>query len=203
MIINIILVILNLLLTGGIWWVIKKDNDFNLTLNKKEVILLICGIIINNVFVLFLNYSLNSKIFMSIFLSYLLMSAYTDAKTKKVYFIPFFIMPIMIIGLSSFNFWGLFIFIIPIILGLFRLYGIGDIPLVSIIGCIIFLNNDTVINSILLECIMLLIAEAIFLVVAIFQHNISKGKLKESKPLGPWIYISTFFVLLIHSLGVF
>jgi len=65
-------------------------------------------------------------------------------------------------------------------------------------GVIYFIYNPVagIIEALLVTCIMILVAEIIFYIRAIKEHNLDGPfKLKESRPLGPDLCLATFIIL--------
>lgn len=157
-----------------------------------------------------------SKLYASIALPLLLISAYTDKKVKLLYNMVFYILVPIAIILSTvqssiriqptgheFSFQlclqTLPVIIFAVILEVFGMYGNGDKGMAIVCGCTWYLLRPDYgsVESLLMECIMLLIAEVIFYARAIIEKNLDGPiKLKESRPLGPDLLFATTLVLI-------
>lgn len=156
------------------------------------------------------------KLYASIALPLLLISAYTDKKVKLLYSMVFYILVPVAIILSTvqssiriqptgpeFSFQlclqTLSVIIFAVILEVFGMYGNGDKGMAIVCGCTWYLLRPDYgsVESLLMECIMLLIAEVIFYARAIIEKNLDGPiKLKESRPLGPDLLFATTLVLI-------
>lgn len=156
------------------------------------------------------------KLYASIALPLLLISAYTDKKVKLLYNMVFYILVPVAIILSTvqssiriqptgpeFSFQlclqTLSVIIFAVILEVFGMYGNGDKGMAIVCGCTWYLLRPDYgsVESLLMECIMLLIAEVIFYARAIIEKNLDGPlKLKESRPLGPDLLFATTLVLI-------
>ena len=156
------------------------------------------------------------KLYASIALPLLLISAYTDEKVKLLYNMVFYILVPVAIILSTvqssiriqptgpeFSFQlclqTLSVIIFAVILEVFGMYGNGDKGMAIVCGCMWYLLRPDYgsVESLLMECIMLLIAEVIFYARAIIEKNLDGPiKLKESRPLGPDLLFATTLVLI-------
>lgn len=157
-----------------------------------------------------------SKLYASIALPLLLISAYTDKKVKLLYNMVFYILVPIAIILSTvqssiriqptdheFSFQlclqTLPVIIFAVILEVFGMYGNGDKGMAIVCGCTWYLLRPDYggVESLLIECVMLLIAEVIFYARAIIEKNLDGPlKLKESRPLGPDLLFATTLVLI-------
>ena len=156
------------------------------------------------------------KLYASIALPLLLISAYTDKKVKLLYNMVFYILVPVAIILSTvqssiriqptgpeFSFQlclqTLSVIIFAVILEVFGMYGNGDKGMAIVCGCTWYLLRPDYgsVESLLMECIMLLIAEVIFYARGIIEKNLDGPiKLKESRPLGPDLLFATTLVLI-------
>lgn len=156
------------------------------------------------------------KLYASIALPLLLISAYTDKKVKLLYNMVFYILVPVAIILSTvqssiriqptgpeFSFQlclqTLSVIIFAVILEVFGMYGNGDKGMAIVCGCTWYLLRPDYgsVESLLMECIMLLIAEVIFYARAIIEKNLDGPiKLKESRPLGHDLLFATTLVLI-------
>lgn len=156
------------------------------------------------------------KLYASIALPLLLISAYTDKKVKLLYNMVFYILVPVAIILSTvqssiriqptgpeFSFQlclqTLSVIIFAVILEVFGMYGNGDKGMAIVCGCTWYLLRPDYgsVESLLMECIILLIAEVIFYARAIIEKNLDGPiKLKESRPLGPDLLFATTLVLI-------
>lgn len=156
------------------------------------------------------------KLYASIALPLLLISAYTDKKVKLLYNMVFYILVPVAIILSTvqssiriqptgpeFSFQlclqTLSVIIFAVILEVFGMYGNGDKGMAIVCGCTWYLLRPDYgsVESLLMECIMLLIVEVIFYARAIIEKNLDGPiKLKESRPLGPDLLFATTLVLI-------
>lgn len=156
------------------------------------------------------------KLYASIALPLLLISAYTDKKVKLLYNMVFYILVPVAIILSTVQssiriqptgpevsfqlcLQTLPVIIFAVILEVFGMYGNGDKGMAIVCGCTWYLLRPDYgsVESLLMECIMLLIAEVIFYARAIIEKNLDGPlKLKESRPLGPDLLFATTLVLI-------
>lgn len=156
------------------------------------------------------------KIYASIALPMLLISAYTDGKIKLLYNVVFYILASLsvLLEILQANIWQLqtdtaftfyfsaqtfTIIIFVVILELFNMYGNGDKGMAVVCGCTWYLLRpiQSGAECLLAECIMFLIAEIPFYLRAIKEKNLDGPfKLKESRPLGPDLLFSTTLVLI-------
>lgn len=149
-----------------------------------------------------------SKLYASIALPMLLISAYTDKKSKLLYNAVFyFLAPLSVIlettqaGRLSLQTLSIIIFVV--ILELFGMYGNGDKGMAVVCGCSWYLMRPEYgsVDCMLAECVMLLVAEVLFYLKAIREKNLNGPfKLKESRPLGPDLLFATTLLLFGGSL---
>ena len=156
------------------------------------------------------------KLYASIALPLLLISAYTDKKVKLLYNMVFYILVPVAIILSTvqssiriqptgpeFSFQlclqTLSVIIFAVILEVFGMYGNGDKGMAIVCGCTWYLMRPEYgsVDCMLAECVMLLVAEVLFYLKAIREKNLDGPlKLKESRPLGPDLLFATTLVLI-------
>ena len=191
------------------------DDDFkDIKVTKVDKIQLVAYLIA--FIVLLIKLPLFPKIYASIALPILMVSAYTDKKTKLLYGVVFYILaPLSIIietlqsSFYTFNYKTMFSFhlsiqtlaiiIFVMLIELFGMYGNGDKSMALVCGCTwgIFRPKGGVAESLLVECIMILIAECTFYIKGAIEGNLDGPfKLKESRPLGPDLLFATTIVLL-------
>lgn len=151
------------------------------------------------------------KLYISIALPMLLISAYTDKKLKILYNGVFYILAPLATAFEVIQkrvcgypveigiFDGTLLVIIFVVsLELLHMYGNGDKGMAVVCGCTWYLLRPEYggAESLLVECIMLLIAEATFYIKAVKEKNLDGPlKLKESRPLGPDLLFATSMVL--------
>lgn len=100
-------------------------------------------------------------------------------------------------SLTSITIPSIIVFMLPIMLGIFNAFGRGDISMCMVIGGVSYLLTFHVAESLFIECFMILLAEVFFIIKAIIEKNLKNPFcLKEKKPLGPSILISTFIILI-------
>ena len=132
-----------------------------------------------------------SKLYAAIALPVLLVSAYTDKKTKLLYKIVFYVLaPLSIVmetlqasfqiqnGVLSFSFQPSFqtlpVIILVSIVGLLKMYGNGDKGMAVICGCIWYLMfpERGWAEAALVECIMIMISQITFYLRAVKEKNL-------------------------------
>ena len=192
-----------------------NDPDFqDITVTRSDKIWF--GIYLAVFAVIIIRLPIYPKLYASIALPLLLISAYTDKKVKLLYNMVFYILVPVAIILSTvqssiriqptgpeFSFQlclqTLSVIIFAVILEVFGMYGNGDKGMAIVCGCTWYLLRPDYgsVESLLMECIMLLIAEVIFYARAIIEKNLDGPiKLKESRPLGPDLLFATTLVLI-------
>lgn len=192
-----------------------NDPDFqDIAVTRSDKIWF--GIYLAVVAVIIIRLPIYPKLYASIALPLLLISAYTDKKVKLLYNMVFYILVPVAIILSTvqssiriqptgpeFSFQlclqTLSVIIFAVILEVFGMYGNGDKGMAIVCGCTWYLLRPDYgsVESLLMECIMLLIAEVIFYARAIIEKNLDGPlKLKESRPLGPDLLFATTLVLI-------
>lgn len=192
-----------------------NDPDFkDISVTKSDKIWF--GIYLAVFAVIIIRLPIYPKLYASIALPLLLISAYTDKKVKLLYNMVFYILVPVAIILSTvqssiriqptgpeFSFQlclqTLSVIIFAVILEVFGMYGNGDKGMAIVCGCTWYLLRPDYgsVESLLMECIMLLIAEVIFYARAIIEKNLDGPiKLKESRPLGPDLLFATTLVLI-------
>lgn len=180
-----------------------NDPDFkDIAVTKSDKIWF--GIYLAAFVLIIIKLPIYSKLYASIALPMLLISAYTDKKSKLLYNSVFYsIAPLSVIletaqaGRLSLQTLSIIIFVV--ILELFGMYGNGDKGMAVVCGCTWYLMRPEYgsVESLLMECVMLLIAEVIFYARAIKEKNLDGPlKLKESRPLGPDLLFATTLVLI-------
>lgn len=201
---SVIFVILEIISLLFLLKIIHKDTDLNISFNKKDYVYILITQCLNNILILNID-SIYVAIFMSISLAFLSIAALIDKKTMLVYTFPTYIFIVLTVILDSFSrnqfsIKSLIVYSFPIIFGLLKAYGRGDIPMVMIIGGITYLETFNIEYSILIECVMIFITEIIFIIKAIIEKNMDGPfKLKEKRPLGPSILIATYIVILLRE----
>ena len=210
-------VIFLLLLYGvffGFLTITMKDNDFKeITVTKKDKLWF--GFYMACFTFLVIKMPFFPKLYASISLPVLLISAYTDKKLKLLYNAVFYVLAplaiiaetlyaslIITIDKTSFVFHlsvhTLMIILFAVILELLGMYGNGDKGMVIVCGCIWYLLNPDHggTEALLADCIMILIAEVLFYIKAVKEKNLDGPfRLKESRPLGPELLTATTIVL--------
>lgn len=177
-------------------------NDIPFTVTKYDKLQIVIYMLLSMYFVS--NTSIVTAIFATISLPYLIVSAITDKKTKLVYDMPFYMFGVVAIIMESIiarhiSLSVVIIYLFAQTLASMKLFGQGDRAMTVICGTIYFFMYPelTAIDALLINCIMLLIAEILFYIRAIKESNLNGPfKLKESKPLGPDLCLSTFIILL-------
>lgn len=180
-----------------------NDPDFkDIAVTKSDKIWF--GIYLAAFVLIIIKLPIYSKLYASIALPMLLISAYTDKKSKLLYNSVFYsLAPLSVIletaqaGRLSLQTLSIIIFVV--ILELFGMYGNGDKGMAVVCGCTWYLMRPEYgsVESLLMECVMLLIAEVIFYARAIKEKNLDGPlKLKESRPLGPDLLFATTLVLI-------
>lgn len=180
-----------------------NDPDFkDIAVTKSDKIWF--GIYLAAFVLIIIKLPIYSKLYASIALPMLLISAYTDKKSKLLYNSVFYsLAPLSVIletaqaGRLSLQTLSIIIFVV--ILELFGMYGNGDKGMAVVCGCTWYLMRPEYgsVESLLMECVMFLIAEIIFYARAIKEKNLDGPlKLKESRPLGPDLLFATTLVLI-------
>lgn len=180
-----------------------NDPDFkDISVTKSDKIWF--GIYLAVFAVIIIKLPIYSKLYASIALPMLLISAYTDKKSKLLYNSIFYsLAPLSVIletaqaGRLSLQTLSIIIFVV--ILELFGMYGNGDKGMAVVCGCTWYLMRPEYgsVDCMLAECVMLLVAEVLFYLRAIIEKNLDGPlKLKESRPLGPDLLFATTLVLI-------
>ena len=199
--------ILRLVILGIVFTLFGKmslnDPDFkDISVTKSDKIWF--GIYLAVFAVIIIKLPIYSKLYASIALPMLLISAYTDKKSKLLYNSVFYsLAPLSVIletaqaGRLSLQTLSIIIFVV--ILELFGMYGNGDKGMAVVCGCTWYLMRPEYgsVDCMLAECVMLLVAEVLFYLRAIIEKNLDGPlKLKESRPLGPDLLFATTLVLI-------
>lgn len=180
-----------------------NDPDFkDIAVTKSDKIWF--GIYLAAFVLIIIKLPIYSKLYASIALPMLLISAYTDKKSKLLYNSVFYsLAPLSVIletaqaGRLSLQTLSIIIFVV--ILELFGMYGNGDKGMAVVCGCTWYLMRSEYgsVDCMLAECVMLLVAEVLFYLRAIIEKNLDGPlKLKESRPLGPDLLFATTLVLI-------
>lgn len=180
-----------------------NDPDFkDIAVTKSDKIWF--GIYLAAFAVIIIRLPIYPKLYASIALPMLLISAYTDKKSKLLYNSVFYsLAPLSVIletaqaGRLSLQTLSIIIFVV--ILELFGMYGNGDKGMAVVCGCTWYLMRPEYgsVDCMLAECVMLLVAEVLFYLRAIIEKNLDGPlKLKESRPLGPDLLFATTLVLI-------
>lgn len=180
-----------------------NDPDFqDISVTKSDKIWF--GIYLAVFAVIIIKLPIYSKLYASIALPMLLISAYTDKKSKLLYNSVFYsLAPLSVILETAqachLSLQTLSIIIFVVILELFGMYGNGDKGMAVVCGCTWYLMRPEYgsVDCMLAECVMLLVAEVLFYLRAIIEKNLDGPlKLKESRPLGPDLLFATTLVLI-------
>ena len=180
-----------------------NDPDFkDIAVTKSDKIWF--GIYLAVFVLIIIKLPIYSKLYASMALPMLLISAYTDKKSKLLYNSVFYsLAPLSVIletaqaGRLSLHTLSIIIFVV--ILELFGMYGNGDKGMAVVCGCTWYLMRPEYgsVDCMLAECVMLLVAEVLFYLKAIREKNLDGPlKLKESRPLGPDLLFATTLVLI-------
>lgn len=192
------------------------DPDFKDQLDVTRADLIQCIVYIITFIVMIIRLPLFPKIYASIAMPMLMVSAYTDKQTKMLYNAVFYILAPLSIFLETmqasfgtFNYQTVFHFDVSMktlaiilfvaVIELFGMYGNGDKGMAVVCGCGWYLLRPSggITECLLAECVMITLAEATFYIKALKEKNLDGPfKLKESRPLGPDLLFSTTIVLL-------
>ena len=203
---TIIIIALNLLLTGLFLLGVKKDTELNFQITISDLMQISMGVIINVTILNFYRESIIPMIFLSVGLSYLLIAAYMDQKCMSVFVFPGYVLLFIGIALESllngeFSFFIMFVFLLPITLGILNAFGRGDIPMCMVFAGAFYLYSMNLAESLIATCIMILIAEVFFIIKAVKEKNMKNPFcLKCKAPLGPSILLATYVMLIIPKL---
>lgn len=191
-----------------------RDPDFqDIAVTRNDKIWF--GVYMAAFIIIILKLPIFPKLYASIALPMLLISAYTDKKQKLLYSFVFYILASLSIIFetiqasigtqpfeNTFSFHlsvqTLSVIVFVVILELFGMYGNGDKGMAVVCGCTWFLMRPAhgIVECMLAECMMFLIAEVMFYIKAIKEKNLDGPfKLKESRPLGPDLLFATTIVL--------
>lgn len=201
----IFIFLLHLLLVAAMLLGVKKDKEFQIETTKHDIFyFIVCELI---TFYLLFAYRANvyAEIFLGVALAILIVSAYTDKKTMLVYMLPAYVMLSLgvileCIATKGCSFYIMIIFALPIFLGLINAFGRGDIPMCMVFGGGIYFCTFRVIESLFWFCLMIMLTEILFFIKAIKEKNLKNPFcLKEKRPLGPCILVSTFVLFILHS----
>ena len=217
---NVLCIFLLIIVTIAMLYTAFQDPDFkgHLYVTKKDKVSLTIFLILFTI--ILVHMPLYPKIYVSIALPILLVSAFTDKQTKLLYNSVFYILAALSLILetlqastTTFNYQTLFhfdlsmktlsIILFVLIMDVFQMYGNGDKGMAVVCGCAWYLFHPEggITGCMLAECIMLTIAECTFYVKAIKEKNLAGPfRLKESRPLGPDLLVATTIVLLGGSL---
>lgn len=202
MLIFIITSFVHLLLITFLLLGVNYDKEYQIKITKKDIPYFVICEIISLYLLYFYKQNLCLNVFLSVGLAFLIICAYTDKKTMFVYMFPTYILFFLgiileCITMKRFSCMIVIVFMLPIILGVFNAFGRGDISMCMVIGGINYLLTFHIAESLLIECFMILLAEVFFIIKAIIEKNLKNPFcLKEKRPLGPSILISTFIILI-------
>lgn len=193
---------------GTYFWMNIASHDDDFAINSEPITFTnkdkVYAIVLTTLTVYYITMlTITAAIFASISLPYLIVSALTDKKTKLVYDTPFYIFLVVAVIIESILFQSFHVtviasFILAEVLALLKLYGRGDRAMTVICGTIYGFNymNAHMTETLLVTCFMILFAEVTFYIRAIREKNLNGPfKLKESRPLGPDLCLSTFLLL--------
>lgn len=185
---------------------VNHDKEYKIKITKRDIPYFVICEIISLYFLYFYKQNLCLNIFLSVGLAFLIICAYTDEKTMFVYMFPTYILFFLgiileCITMKRFSCMIIIVFMLPIMLGIFNAFGRGDISMCMVIGGVSYLLTFHVAESLFIECFMILLAEVFFIIKAIIEKNLKNPFcLKEKKPLGPSILLSTFIILIGNTL---
>lgn len=193
---------------------IKKDKDFNITLDKKELIWLAVKVIIS--FPVVMNTNIITSIFLIICMSYMQIAAITDKKTQLVSFGYIYILvPLSIIcesiTLKHFSCFTLIILLLAIVIYFINGYNSGDILFSYLIGSCCYLRNISISTAAPMEsaimywCLVLFVAAIMMVIINAKEGNLKKGiNLKTPKAFCPYMlcvaYVATIVLWGISNL---
>ena len=175
---------------------IKKDKDFNITLNKKELIWLAVKAIIS--FPVIMNTNIVTSIFLIICMSYMQITAITDKKTQLVNFGYIYILvPLSVIcesiTLKHFSCFTLIILLLAVVIYFINGYSSGDILFSYLIGSCYYLRDISISNTTSIEsvvmywCLVLFVAAIMMVIVNAKDKNLKGINLKTPKAFCPYM----------------
>lgn len=183
---------------------IKKDKDFNITLNKKELIWLAVKAIIS--FPVIMNTNIVTSIFLIICMSYMQIAAITDKKTQLVTFGYIYILvPLSVICesimLKHFSCFTLIILLLSVVIYFINGYNCGDILFSYLIGSCCYLRDISISKAASIEsaimywCLVLFVAAVMMVIVNAKEGNLKKGiNLKTPKAFCPYMLCAAYVV---------
>lgn len=181
---------------------IKKDKDFNITLDKKELIWLAAKVIIS--FPVVMNTNIITSIFLIICMSYMQIAAITDKKTQLVNFGYIYIfVPLSVIcesiTLKHFSCFTLIILLLAIVIYFINGYNSGDILFSYLIGSCCYLRNISISaaapmeSAIMYWCLVLFVAAIMMVIINAKEGNLKKGiNLKTPKAFCPYMLCAAY-----------
>lgn len=190
-------------------WLIKKDKDFQITLIKSERIFFgIYSLIAVFLIILFGFQNISASVFASVGFAYLNISAVTDKRTKLVYYSPLWILVVLSVLFESlraghFSGYTLIIFLFVMLLGVLRMYGMGDAPMCFISGALYYLLNpgQGIMSALIAECAVIFLSGLSLYVQAVKEKNLKNiFGLKESRPLGPHLQLWTYMIFIFSEI---
>lgn len=182
---------------------IKKDKDFNITLNKKELIWLAVKAIIS--FPVIMNTNIVTSIFLIICMSYMQITAITDKKTQLVNFGYIYILvPLSVIcesiTLKHFSCFTLIILLLAVVIYFINGYSSGDILFSYLIGSCYYLRDISISNTTSIEsvvmywCLVLFVAAIMMVIVNAKDKNLKGINLKTPKAFCPYMLCAAYVV---------
>ena len=179
---------------------IKNDKDFNITLNKKELIWLAIKAVIS--FPVVINTNIVTSIFLIICMSY-------DKKTQLVTFgYMYILVPLSVICesiiLKHFSCFTLIILLLAAAVYFVNGYNSGDILFSYLIGncCYLKLISTSTVSAIesaiMYWCLVLFVAAVMMVIINAKEGNLKKGiNLKTPKAFCPYMLCAAYVVTIV------
>ena len=183
---------------------IKNDKDFNITLNKKELIWLAIKAVIS--FPVIMNTNIVMSIFLIICMSYMQIAAITDKKTQLVSFGYIYILvPLSVIcesiTLKHFSCFALVMLLLAAAVYFVNGYNSGDILFSYLIGNCCYLKLISTLTTAAIEsaimywCLVLFVAAIMMVTINAKEGNLKKGiNLKTPKAFCPYMLCAAYVV---------
>ena len=182
---------------------IKKDKDFNITLNRKELIWLAVKAVIS--FPVIMNTNIVTSIFLIVCMSYMQIAAITDKKTQLVNFGYIYVLvPLSVIcesiTLKTFSCFTLIMLLLAVVIYFINGYNCGDILFSYLIGNCCYLRNISIsvaapIESAIMYWYLVLFIAAIMMVAVNAKDKNLKGiNLKTPKAFCPYMLCAAYMV---------
>lgn len=185
---------------------IKKDKDFNITLNKKELIWLAVKAVIS--FPVIMNTNIVTSIFLIICMSYMQIAAITDKKTQLVNFgYIYALVPLSVIcesiTLKTFSCFTLIMLLLAVVIYFINGYNCGDILFSYLIGSCCYLRNISISKTASIESaimywyLVLFVAAIMMVIVNAKDKNLRGINLKTPKAFCPYMLCAAYVVTII------